>query len=246
MTLSFSIGNGKLDRQTAIFSLPAGHTCPGALDCLSMAVKTDDGVRIVDGPQTKFRCFAASSEALFPKVFITRARNLETIKFALKEGGPTYAGICIQQALSEQITRKVTKVRIHESGDFFSQAYLQAWLDVADRMPELDFYCYSKNLPLFLGMEAYTPQNFYLTASMGGKFDRYIQEGHFKRYSVVVKTEEEAMALGLEVDHDDSHCFGEKPFALLVHGVQPKGSEWGKAIRARRKEGKHAGYNKQK
>jgi hypothetical protein len=65
----------------------------------------------------------------------------------------------------------------------------------------------------------------------------------FPRFSVVVKDDAEAAALGLEVDHDDSHCFGDKPFALLVHGTQPKGSEMGKAIRQRRLEGKHAGYN---
>jgi phosphomannomutase len=54
----------------------------------------------------------------------------------------------------------------------------------------------------------------------------------------------DADALGLEVDHDDSHCFGDKPFALLAHGTQPKGSALGAAIRQRRAQGLHAGYNK--
>jgi len=56
--------------------------------------------------------------------------------------------------------------------------------------------------------------------------------------------DDDANAAGLEVDHDDSHCFGDKPFALLVHGTQPKGSEAGKAISARRKINKFGGYNK--
>jgi hypothetical protein len=60
----------------------------------------------------------------------------------------------------------------------------------------------------------------------------------------VVNTEEEAEELGLEIDHDDSHCFGDKSFALLVHGTQPKGSIAGAAIRERRRQGKHAGYSK--
>ncbi len=133
-------------------------------------------------------------------------------------------------------------VRIHESGDFFNAAYLEAWLMVALHNPDLKFYCYSKNLPLFVNLSM--PENFYLTASYGGKFDHMIDEGVFTRYSKVFMNDDDANAAGLEVDHDDSHCFGDKPFALLVHGTQPKGSEAGKAISARRKINKFGGYNK--
>ena len=66
----------------------------------------------------------------------------------------------------------------------------------------------------------------------------------FKRVAYVVYTEQEAKDRGLEVDHDDSHCFGDKPFALMVHGSQPAGSEAGAAIRKRKKEGGFVGYAK--
>ena len=94
-------------------------------------------------------------------------------------------------------------------------------------------------MQLFLYLKL--PTNFYITASKGGKFDHLLH--HFDRYSVVVADEQEAESLGLSVDHDDSHCFGDKPFALLVHGTQPKGSKMGAAIRLRRSKGLHAGYN---
>jgi hypothetical protein len=84
-----------------------------------------------------------------------------------------------------------------------------------------------------------------MTASYGGKFDHMIDEGLFPRYSKVVHNDEEAEALGLEVDHDDSHCFGDNPFALLVHSTQPKGSTYGKALFARRRAGKFGGYRKE-
>ena len=83
-----------------------------------------------------------------------------------------------------------------------------------------------------------------MTASYGGKWDKMIDDGLFPRYSKVVMFDADADALGLEVDHDDSHCFGDKPFALLVHNTQPKGSEWGKAIRLRRSNQQFSGYNK--
>jgi hypothetical protein len=60
--------------------------------------------------------------------------------------------------------------------------------------------------------------------------------------SHVVYTEEQAQQLGLEIDHDDSHCLGEKPFALLVHGSQRAGSEASQAIAKRKKENGFVGY----
>ena len=46
------------------FSLPSGHTCPFALDCLSKADRITG--KITDGLNTLFRCFQASIEAISP------------------------------------------------------------------------------------------------------------------------------------------------------------------------------------
>lgn len=240
--LHFSKGNAKLGTHTLIFNLPAGKTCPGAMFCKSFAVVDSNGKRtIADGPHTEFRCFAASSEVQYDAVFINRAENLQTIVQYLSIG-IEHAAQQMNVALQHHRTRKTELVRIHESGDFFSIAYLQAWIQVAIMNPDLKFYCYSKSLEFF--MDQALPSNFYLTASYGGKFDHLIEQGCFPRYSKVFMTDADANAAGLEVDHDDSHCFGSKPFALLVHGTQPKGSAWGAAIRARRKQKQFSGYSK--
>lgn len=229
--LTFSKGNDKLDKQTVIFNLPAGTTCPGANKCLSMVRIDDNGNRkIWDGPQTEFRCFAASSEVQYTNVYNSRQANLKAIRQALKEGN--CAGF-INTELQKALTKSITKVRIHESGDFFSAEYLLAWLMVAHANPSIKFYCYSKNLPLFVGLNL--PDNFYFTASYGGKFDYLIDENVFPRYAKVFMTEDDAVAAGFKVDVKDRSCFEDGPFALLVHGTQPKGSEWGKASRANRK-----------
>lgn len=236
--LKFSQGNAKL-KQRLIFSLPAGKTCPGAVFCKSFAVLQDNGKRkIQDGKQTEFRCFAASSEVQYDAVYNLRASNMELLMRSVIEGSM----VDLINASVQHHRKKNTKlVRIHESGDFFSRGYLNAWIEVAKQNPDLKFYCYSKSLDFFLDLVL--PENFYLTASYGGKFDHLIDQGLFPRFAKVYKTEEEAMADGLEVDHDDSHCFGDKPFALLVHGTQPKGSEWSKAIAERRKANKFTGYS---
>lgn len=229
--LHFSKGNSKLDKSTVIFNLPAGKTCPGALHCLSMAVADENGKRkIVDGTHTIFRCFAASSEVQYTDVFNNRADNLRQIVDALKNENCINL---IHTELQKVLTKRITKVRIHESGDFFSAEYLMAWLMVAKLNPTIKFYCYSKNLPLFVGLEL--PENFYFTASYGGKFDYLIDEGFFHRYAKVFMTAEDATAAGYKIDVRDRSCFEEGPFALLVHGQQPKGSEWGKASRMNRK-----------
>ena len=41
-----------------------------------------------------------------------------------------------------------------------------------------------------------------------------------------------------------THCFGDKPFALLVHGSQPAGSDASAAIQQRKKDGGFVGYAK--
>jgi len=245
MTLTFSKGNAKLGTHTLIFNLPAGKTCPGALFCKSFAVVDSNGKRSIrDGEHTQFRCFAASSEVQYDGAFYNRKANLETIVEYLQTG-VDHAAEQINVALQHFRTRKTELVRIHESGDFFSHAYLQAWVKVAQMNPDLKFYCYSKSLPMFIDFGvANLPDNFYLTASYGGAFDSMIDQGLFPRYSKVFMTDDDANRAGLEVDHDDTHCFGNKPFALLVHGTQPKGSAWGAAIRERRKYNKFGGYNK--
>ena len=246
--LKFSKGNAKLGKGTLIFNLPAGKTCPGASLCKAFAVMGDNGKTTVqDGAETVFRCFAASSEAQYPATFASRAHNLQTIVEALR-GGIDAAAIMINNGIQNHRTKNTKLVRIHESGDFFSLAYLRAWIAVAKLNPDLKFYCYSKSLPFFLTDDLDSdlidlPENFFMTASYGGQWDHLIDRNYFPRYSKVVMNDAEAEELGLEVDHDDSHCFGDKPFALLVHGTQPKGSIAAAKLKERKAKGAFSGYN---
>jgi hypothetical protein len=98
---------------------------------------------------------------------------------------------------------------------------------------------------MWLNLKDIIPPNFYLTASQGGTLDYLIPKYPevFQRIAHVVYTEEEAQERGLEIDHDDSHCLGDKPFALLVHGSQRAGSDAMKALTQRKKEGKFVGYS---
>lgn len=210
------------------FDILSGVNCPFAKDCHSKAVVHADGSRsIQDGKQTLFRCFSASQEVAYTNVFLARRANTDGI-MPLAARSPMAAA----DALCDALPDDAGCVRIHVAGDFKLLNYFDAWLEVAARNPDRRFYAYTKSLPFWVRRLDALPPNFLLTASRGGKADCLIDEHGF-REARVVYSEAEAEELGLEVDHDDSHAALPGPsFALLIHGIQPKGSEAGKAVRA--------------
>jgi len=228
--LKMSKQNKKL-KKTLIFDIPAGRTCPMASECHSYAVLNKDGkLTVKDGDNNKFRCFAASQEAQYPNVYKARKYNLDLIKSTLNSQDGFYKTYeLINNSIQKHITKNINKVRIHSSGDFFNGEYLRCWLAVARLNKHLKFYCYSKSLHLF-GTNVAIPDNFFLTASFGGKRDDLIHKGYFKRWALVVNSEDEAIKKGIQhigkpykIDKDDSSCFKPDPFALLIHGTQKKG-----------------------
>ena len=224
----------KLSLKLKTFTLPAGHTCPGANECLSRADRITG--KIKDGPNTLFRCFAASAEAVYPSLRKMVWHNFELIKATLKNGVNACADL-----ICESLPKKFDIMRVHVGGDYFSKQYLQAWIEVAKRNPTKIFYSYSKSLPMFA--EFALPENLVLTASRGGKYDDMI-DLHGWKEALVVYSEQEAIDKGLEIDHDDTHAaFGQDNFALLIHGTQPKGSVASVALSKLRKQGK-GGYSK--
>jgi hypothetical protein len=233
-TLSFQKGNAKLGKHIYTFSIVSGTTCPGAKDCLSK-VNRDTG-KLTDGPATLFRCFSATQEAIYPAVRNSRWQNFDTIVRHIRNN-------TLVDLIVANVPKGATMVRVHVAGDFFSQAYFDAWIEVANRMPGVIFYAYTKSLTFWIKRLGSIPANFRLTASYGGRHDDLIEKFNLRSAKVIYKVED---ANGLPIDHDDSHAYGEGgSFALLLHGVQPKGSVASKALSALRKQG-IGGYGKQK
>jgi hypothetical protein len=165
--LKFGNGNAKLPVGVMTFSLPAGWTCPFAQACLSKADRETG--RIKDGPKTEFRCFAASDEQIRPSVRNARWHNLELLKNLRKDQ--------MTALILSSLASFASVVRIHVSGDFFSQAYFDAWLEVARQRPKTAFYCYTKAIPYWIARKESIPNNLVLTASLGGTHDHLIKHG---------------------------------------------------------------------
>jgi hypothetical protein len=92
-------------------------------------------------------------------------------------------------------------IRIHDSGDFFSREYFEAWLDIANKNKHLLFYAYTKEVAM---TKEYTqlPENFILIYSMGGKQDNLINV-EVDRHAEVFPTFEELVEAGY-TDQEDS------------------------------------------
>jgi Gene product 88 len=212
----------KLGKKVYTFSLPAGYTCPGADKCLTKFDRATG--KIVDGAHQEFRCFAASMEAVFTGFRDNNSRNLELLKTAGSREN-------MRDLILASLPAKAQIVRIHVSGDFLSEEYLCAWIDVARARPDITFYSYTKSLRFLVSHLAEVPSNLSITASEGGRWDSLIQE-HGLKSSRVVLSIEEASVLGLAVDVDDSHAaIGTDSFALLIHGQQRKGSKAAEAMK---------------
>jgi hypothetical protein len=204
-------------RKVYSLDLLSGWACPFASACRSKAIQTDEGLRIKDGPHCEFRCYSASQEAQYPNVYRQRKKNWQTIKRAKTKDK-------IVKLILGSLPGNIGVLRWHVAGDFFSQAYFDAALEVARRRPDILFYAYTKAIGWWFNRLDTIPNNFVLTASYGGVFDNLI--GDMKlRHVKVVYSKEEAKKLGLPLDWDDSHAAHSarknKSFALLIHGTQP-------------------------
>jgi hypothetical protein len=193
--------------------------------------------KLQDGPSQSFRCFAAGDESRFPNVRRLRWHNFNLLR------GKTLEEMAA--LILDSLPTDAKMVRLHVSGDFFSDAYFLAWMDVAKAKPETLFYTYTKSLPIWLRHRSSVPANFKLTASEGGKHDDLIESESLKSAKVLFSIEE-ARELGLEIDHDDSHAYAsDKSFALLLHGKQRKETLAAKAMSALRMAG-HNGYSQKR
>jgi hypothetical protein len=232
--LKFGKGNAKLSKNIYTFSLPAGHSCPFAFECKASADRFTG--KIKDGKDQVFRCFAASQEALYTNTRNARWHNYDLLK-KLKTASK------MTDLIVDSLPPKADTVRVHVSGDFFSQVYFDAWMAVARLYPKKKFYAYTKSLPYWLERRETIPENFNLTSSKGGRSDDLIELNKLK-YAEVVFTEDQAIELNLELDHDDSHAYdGKESFGLLIHGSQKKGSKASVALSNLKKKG-IKGYSK--
>lgn len=211
--LQLYLANGRKIRSIDIL---AGKACPAANSCRSEVIETENGNRVKDGKNTVTRCFMASIEVMFPAVYKAHKYNFDLLRKC--NSVSDYISL-----LEASFPKNTGILRFHVSGDFFKLNYFVAALQFAKMHPDTLFYAYTKQLNHWVDYRNLVPDNFILTASYGGKYDHLIPK-HNLRYSIIVENEIHAKRLNLPVDDDDSHAATNSGnFALIIHGMQPKG-----------------------
>lgn len=231
--LGFTLrGNEKI--KNPYLSLPAGYTCPHAGKCKTMAVEDPQTGSVKLKSFGDIYCYAASDEVKYPNL-----RNRNWSNFKLLQSMKTKEEIydLLEKSFQFHFGHNPPRYfRIHESGDFYNQTYFDAWLDYAKDHPETVFYAFTTSVNLWVKRLNEIPDNFRLTASRGGKQDHLIDKYHL-RYMEVVKSVEDAKEKHLRIDINDKLASSDskEPFAILIHGGQPKGSGLAKYVAANKK-----------
>jgi hypothetical protein len=118
--------------------------------------------------------------------------------------------------------RNVKRLRIHDSGDFYSLSYFDAWMWIIERNPQTQFYAYTKRVSLVKGYRALKralPSNFTVIYSFGGTEDKLIDVTR-DRHSWVFTSVKELKSAGYADAHkNDSVALGDNPkIGLVYHG----------------------------
>ena len=109
-----SDGNKKIDKACKIWNLPTTVCFGKGKQCSG--------------------CYAKKAEYFYPSCMPCRTKNL---KASVK------SSFVLLMNLKLKFTRKKL-FRIHESGDFYSQVYLDKWTEICLSNPKIKFYGYSK------------------------------------------------------------------------------------------------------
>jgi hypothetical protein len=129
-------GNKKLADHIKTFNLPAERSCPDSESCSK-------------------DCYAKKSETRFRDVSSSRTRNFRLARESRED-------------LKKKIQAHLKAgdiVRIHESGDVFSQAYLDMWNEIVAANPSVFFYTYTKTEGRFDWSAIKKHKNFNLVSS---------------------------------------------------------------------------------
>jgi hypothetical protein len=112
-----TIGNQKLGRTIAGFSLPPVDSCPGRT------------------PTCEGCCYARSGRFVLPAVRRLLAWNFEVSR------RPSF----VADMVEELQRRRIRRLRVHVSGDFYDPEYTWKWIAILRATPQVRSYAYTRS-----------------------------------------------------------------------------------------------------
>lgn len=133
----------------------------------------------------------------------------------------------VSEEIREEARRAAAKgeqlrIRIHDTGDFFSEDYLAMWVRVAERFPEVVFYAYTKMVSMVSGTAL--PRNLRIVFSYGGTEDAVLDAIRDAAKCAVIGEDAGIPDGFTDGSHDDFWASEGMSVAIRYHG--PKSREW--------------------
>jgi hypothetical protein len=98
------------------------------------------------------------------------------------------------EAMNAEIRKKKPDyVRVHDSGDYYSRAYLKKWIDIANSNPNVRFYSYTNMIDMIL--KTSLPDNYDIIFSDSGKQKHLIDERKH-RHTKIFKSNDDLNSAG--------------------------------------------------
>jgi hypothetical protein len=189
-------------------------TCPNARHCVSGCYARSGTYRFKNVVNAYEQRLKLTQDPSFCETMVA-AINLKTIQSKAK------GNQCL--------------IRIHDSGDFYSNKYAMNWLNVIHQCPLTQFYAYTKMVQMFVELERLKmiPSNLRLIYSYGGSEDSHIDTSkHY--HSKVFQSETELLAAQyVDASNDDlvAALGSSRRIGLVYHGLKSySNTQWNKVI----------------
>ena len=113
--------------------------------------------------------------------------------------------------------RKITHIRVHSSGDYYSPKYLNKWVKIAKNNPNNTYYSYTKSVSMVKALKN-KPSNLKFIFSLGGKQDNLIDLKK-DRHAKIFNNESELKKQGyINASNDDLKALtNNKKVGLIYH-----------------------------
>ena len=203
--------NGKMKKSSKVgrfelynFGIPAFRSQDNTVTCPNAGICAKD-------------CYAQNGTYNFPNVVNAYERRLDQTRELTRFEALIRAEIGLV-GVQANAKDKECLIRIHDSGDFYSEQYLDKWIEIIQNLPLIHFYAYTKNVQWTKARQL--PNNFTAIYSFGGKQDNLI-DCQKDRHSMVFPTLDHLLDAGyVDASQDDTVAAFSKSnkIGLVYHG----------------------------
>lgn len=198
------------DEKILAWSLPPIKTCPCADKC-------------------KAGCYGLAGRLMSPSVRTHADYCLELSK------SDKFVAIIDGELAKWSFVKKLI-VRLHVTGDFYSQEYAIKWAVIAKHNPSVTFYAYTKSVSIIKSIADLIPSNLHIVYSYGGTEDVLIDKAN-DRHVIVLGPNEKAPRGYWDITDSDRYVYDRdydhhKKLCIRYHGSKKyENTEWAKVIR---------------